>query len=215
MTLTHHKRKLAILGAGVFAEEVADLASAGHDYEPVAFIEGIDADKCRRPLLGLPVVWIGDAGQLASSCQAVCAVGTPKRDTFIQQAVEHGLAFATVVHPSASIFPTASIGVGTIVSAAVVIAAHARIAQHVIVNRGCLIGHHAAIGDFATICPGANIAGRAQIGDRCFVGMGAIVLDGVAVGSGAVVGAGAVVTRDVPEGVQVVGLPARIVKELC
>jgi sugar O-acyltransferase (sialic acid O-acetyltransferase NeuD family) len=214
MTAQHEKRKLAILGAGAFAEEVADLVSAAEDFEAVAFIEGIDPEKCRRPLLGLPVVWIEDAGRLAGSCRAVCAVGTPKRDAFIQQALAHGLQFATVVHPSASVFSTASLGVGTIVSAGAVIAAHAQVARHVIVNRGCLIGHHVAIGDFATLSPGANIAGGARIGDRCYVGMGAIVLDGVTVGTGAVVGAGALVARDVPERVQVAGMPARVVKQL-
>jgi len=214
MTSARNKRQLAILGAGGFAEEVADLASAGEEFEPVAFIEGVDAQKCDRPLHGLPVVWIGDAARLAESCVTVCAVGTPKRNGFIQQAQAHGLSFVTVVHPSASIFPSATLGVGTIVSAGAVIAARARLAQHVIVNRGSLIGHHVSIGDFTTISPGANIAGGATIGDGCYVGMGAIVLEGVSIGKGSVVGAGAVVTRDVPELVQVIGTPARVVKEL-
>ena len=43
--------------------------------------------------------------------------------------------------------------------------------------------------------------------------MGAIVIDKTHVGAHAVVGAGAVVTKDVPNNVQVVGVPARIVKE--
>lgn len=214
MTAAGDRRRLAILGAGPFAEEVADLVAAGPDYEPVAFIEGIDREKCRGELAGLPVVWIDDVGRLADSCQAVCAVGTPQRDGFIHQAAAHGLQFTTVVHPSACLFSTATLGAGTIVSAAAVIAARARVGRHVIVNRGCLIGHHTAIGDFATISPGANIAGGARIGDRCYVGMGAIVLDQVAIGSGAVVGAGSVVTRDVPERVLVLGVPARVVKKL-
>jgi acetyltransferase-like isoleucine patch superfamily enzyme len=43
-----------------------------------------------------------------------------------------------------------------------------------------------------------------------FVGAGAILLPGVTVGRGAVVGAGAVVTRDVPPGETVMGVPARV-----
>jgi len=214
MTAAGDRRQLAVLGAGPFAEEVADLVSAGQDYRTVAFIEGIDRDKCRHPLAGLPVVWIDDAGRLAETCLAVCAVGTPKREAFIDQALRHGLQFTSVVHPSACILSTATLGEGTIVSAAAVIAARAQIGRHVIVNRGCLIGHHTAIGDFTTISPGANIAGGARIGERCYVGMGAIVLDEVTVGSGAVIGAGAVVTRDVPEQVLVLGVPGRVMKKV-
>lgn len=46
----------------------------------------------------------------------------------------------------------------------------------------------------------------------CSIGAGAVVLPGVRVGKGAMVGAGAVVTRDVPDGVTVVGNPARIIE---
>lgn len=43
--------------------------------------------------------------------------------------------------------------------------------------------------------------------------MGAVVIDRITVGSCSIVGAGAVVTKDVPDHAQVVGVPARIVKE--
>ncbi|PKO22483.1 MAG: transferase [Chloroflexi bacterium HGW-Chloroflexi-1] len=42
-----------------------------------------------------------------------------------------------------------------------------------------------------------------------WLGYGVIVLDGVTIGKGAIVGAGAVVTRDVPPGAIVAGVPAR------
>src|SRR3954468_17606087 len=47
------------------------------------------------------------------------------------------------------------------------------------------------------------------IGTDVWIGGGAIILPGVTVGNGALIGAGAVVTRDVPDGVTVVGNPAR------
>ncbi|MDT7549555.1 MAG: hypothetical protein QOE84_1949 [Actinomycetota bacterium] len=49
------------------------------------------------------------------------------------------------------------------------------------------------------------------IGDRVWVGTRALILKGVTIGAGAVIAAGAVVTKDVPEGSVVAGVPAKVV----
>ena len=51
--------------------------------------------------------------------------------------------------------------------------------------------------------------GEVVIGERVMIGAGAIILPGVEIGADASVGANAVVTRDVPEGATVTGVPAR------
>lgn len=52
-----------------------------------------------------------------------------------------------------------------------------------------------------------------SIGDYCFIGPRVIIMPGVNIGRGAIVAGGAVVTKDVPEGAIVGGVPAKIIGE--
>jgi sugar O-acyltransferase (sialic acid O-acetyltransferase NeuD family) len=205
--------RLLILGTRTFAVEVADLAAAIPGMQVAGFVENMDPQRCRQPLEGLPVYWIDEVASLVDSHRAVCALSTTLRSRFVEQATQKGLAFATLVHPAAIVSKRSDVGEGCILNAACVVGAHSVLGAHVIVNRGALIGHHTTIGRFSSIQPGANIAGACSIGEAAYIGMGAIVLDHITVGSHAVVGAGAVVTHDVPEHAQVMGIPARVVKE--
>ncbi len=52
------------------------------------------------------------------------------------------------------------------------------------------------------------------IGKNCFIGCRTVILPGVTIGDYSVVAAGSVVTKDVPSGVLVAGVPAEIKKHL-
>lgn len=71
------------------------------------------------------------------------------------------------------------------------------------VGRGCTIGH------------GAIVHG-CTVGDNTLVGMRAVILNGARIGSNCIVGAGALVTgkMDAPDGVMILGSPAKVVRPL-
>jgi len=128
--------------------------------------------------------------------------------------VRHGIAFSTIIHPSAVISRSAILGEGCVVGAGAIVAAEAKLGEHVTLNRGCTVGHHTALGDYAIVQPGANIASFVRVGRGAMVGMGASVLQDRGVGEFAQVAAGAVVTDDVPARTLVAGVPAVVKRQL-
>ena len=87
----------------------------------------------------------------------------------------------------------------------------------IVIGDGSLVGHCVVI---ATINHDPNPARRGDeylkpvtIGKNVWIGSHATILPGVTIGDGAIVAAGAVVTKDVPVGAAVGGVPARVIKE--
>ena len=83
-----------------------------------------------------------------------------------------------------------------------------------------VIGETAEIGDNVTIYQGATLGGtnptngeagkrHPTIGDNVIISLGAAVLGPILVGANSRIGANAVVTKDVPEGATMVGIPAK------
>lgn len=204
--------QLLVLGTTEFAVEIAEIAEET-GFDVTGFVENLSRAKCEAELEGRPVYWIDDVVKLSETHVAVCGLGTTHRRAFVEQASANGLRFATLVHPTARVPGSATLGEGTIVSAGVVIGAKAGLGRHVLLNRGVLVGHHTKVDDYVSIMPGATVAGSCVLEEAAFVATGAVVVDHVRVGTGSILGAGAVVIDDVPAHVQVVGVPAKVVKE--
>lgn len=78
----------------------------------------------------------------------------------------------------------------------------------------CLIASHCVITTIThnrrtALYNEENIARPVRIGNNVWIGAHAVILPGVTIADGAIIAAGAVVTKDVPTGATVAGIPAR------
>ncbi len=97
----------------------------------------------------------------------------------------------------------------------------AKIGKNFFIDHGfVVIGETAEIGDNVTIYQGATLGGtnptsgkggkrHPTIGNDAIIGLGAAILGPIHVGAGARIAANAVVTKDVPDGATMVGIPAK------
>ena len=189
-----------------FIEDIPGLKVVGFVVNQPPFVHG-------STLLGKPIYWIDELATFDDSYKAVCAIGSTKRIDIIRHVEEHGIQFANVIHPSARVSKTAVVGTGTIISGGAQVSAETKIGRHVIINRGALLGPFNTICDYAYIAPGVNIAANVTVGRQTWVGLGANVLEYLTIGEQCVIGAGSLVTKDVPDRVKVVGMPAMIVEK--
>ncbi len=88
-------------------------------------------------------------------------------------------------------------------------------ATSVTIGRDCKIARDVIIMDTDQhpLPDGTLRAAPVSIGDRAWIGARAIVLKGVTIGHDAIVGAGSTVTKDVPPGAVVAGVPAQILRQ--
>lgn len=203
-----------ILGAGNMAREAFNIYKDLNRHEEIAgFIE--ENCKGERPkIYGKNVMDASIIDVLPKDSVFIGAMGSPKRKRWIKKIEQKGFDFDIVIHPSVIKGESVKIRKGSIVCPAVVLTCDIEVGQHSIINTNTTISHDCVIGSFVTICPGVNIGGNVKIHDECWIGIGATIVHKVSIGRGSYISAGAVVTKDVPEDVLAVGIPAKPISKL-
>lgn len=104
------------------------------------------------------------------------------------------------------------------------ISSHTFICEGVTIGNGVFVGHNvnfindkyprAANADGSLQTEADWSVEPTRVGNGASIGTGSTILCGVTIGENAIVGAGSVVTKDVPAGTVVAGVPARVIRRV-
>lgn len=206
---------MVVIGAKGFAKEILTTLFWNHsDLENVYLFDDINSDVPDKVFEQFVVIrkWEDLAHHFnTNSTEFILGVGGPdSRKCIAEKACAIGGQLTTLISDQALIGAYGvSISAGACVLANSIITVDVRIGEGTLINKAVSISHDVMIGDYCEISPGARILGRVTIGDQTEIGTNAVILPKVKIGSHCKIGAGAVVTKDVDDGVTVVGIPAK------
>ena len=212
------KKRIAVVGAGGFAREVAwligDINQVSPEYDFLGFVVSdlakLGRYDSRKRLLG-DYDWLGS--HKADVDALAIGIGDPEARIKVADELHGifpGIEWPTLIHPTVILdHGSSELAAGVLLCAGTIGTVNLHIGPFSMVNLACTLGHETRLGKGCVLNPTVNVSGGVHLGDGVLVGTGAQLLQYVSIGDRAVVGAGAVVTKDVAAGDTVVGVPAK------
>lgn len=210
---------MLIVGAKGFAKEVLEVLHQNNETDNLVFYDDVN-DDAPEDLYGQFKI-LKNTNEAEAYFKAVdnrftIGIGNPiLRKKIFEKFLALGGVFSSTISPKANI-GSFDIRIGNGCN----ILANSIFSNSVIIGKGCIvyynsiITHDCIIGNFVEISPSVTLLGRCFIGSFSQIGSNATILPDVKIGKNVIVGAGSVVTKDIPDNCVVVGIPAKIIKEL-
>lgn len=212
-------QRIAIVGAGGFAREIAWLISdIGHNpsirnrsetMEVVGFLVSDPAKASERDsdILG-DFQWLekNPVDGLAMG------IGSPEARLRLSQELKRRfprIPWPTLIHPSVQYHESCQFAEGVTICAGTIATVNVKIEEFAMINLNCTIGHETTIGAGSVVNPITAISGGVRIGKDVLVGTHVAILQYISIGDHAVIGSGAMVNKDVAANTTVMGIPAR------
>ncbi len=173
-----------------------------------------DSGKHGRFLLDVPVLGplglLQDADPARDAVVNLVARTTARRLAMRARIAEHGIPFASLVHPGVDL-AWVDPGPDVLVYEQVVLSPEIALGPGSVVFMRAVVGHEAQVGAGCVLAAGSVLNARVRLGEGVYVGTNASILPEVTVGDGATIGANTMVMMDVPAGATVVGVPGQVV----
>jgi len=206
------KKKILVVGGGGHAKVLIDCILSTREFEIIGIIDPNlpkESGFCDFRVLG------GDESlEDFREKDVYCSIGvgmikaTFNRKELFQKITKQGFSCPVLQHNSALKSQGVSLSPGVQVMTGAILQPDSKILENTIVNTGAIVEHDCIIGSHTHIAPGAVLGGNVTVGECSHIGLGAKILPGIKIGDSVTVGAGAVVTKDVSDGLTVVGIPA-------
>jgi len=205
-------KDIAIVGAGGFGRETALMIRQINASKATWNLLGFYDDHLKGQVDALPV--LGNVDQLnaiKSPISVAIAIANPQiKKRLRTHLTNSNITYPALMHPQCQLGDESNtIGEGCIITSGCILTINVHLGDFVIVNLLTTIGHDVTIGSYTSIMPNCSLSGFDSIGEECMIGAGARILQNLSIGNQVVVGAGAVVTKAMPPGVTVIGIPAQ------
>ncbi|MCB9246142.1 MAG: NeuD/PglB/VioB family sugar acetyltransferase [Flavobacteriales bacterium] len=203
---------MLLAGTGGHALELIDIFLQNNPHSVLHFFNELSPQLYKDQVKSYPILRTdSEVSHLFRSTTEFCvAVGSPllRERLYFKMKALGGKATHIIASSAQISQEIKELGEGANVMHGVFISAHCRIGVNVLFNTHSSIHHGVIVGDHCEISPGARVLGNAIIGSKVSIGSNAVILPGIELGDEAIVGAGAVVTKNVPPGKVVKGVPA-------